>query len=333
MKTSAFQNLFRDSAFATILKEHPITFYDVGARGGFDADLWPIAFGVNAVGFEPDPEEFSRMQLDTSSPWMSSKILPHAVGDANGKRTLHIPSEPEGASLLPPITDLPEHLNKRQYFDIQQTVEVDTATLDDIVKLNGEAAPDCLKIDIEGLELDVLRSSPGVMKNLLAVKMEVAFVELRQNQPTAHQINSFMSEQGFSLMDLIRPAHWRTTGYVVHPHMGQETVPYSRGQLIQGDYLFFRNIDGVAKNSDSAVEQIIKLLILAMSYGYFDFAAGLLKLDILKTVMPEQKINELATSLSVCSRRYGRCVARAEFLHHLRLLGPYFRRFHNIIWQ
>ena len=57
-----FQNLFIKSKFTQILKETPITFYDIGTRGGFDSDLLPIAFGVDAVGFEPDPVEYSRLQ-------------------------------------------------------------------------------------------------------------------------------------------------------------------------------------------------------------------------------------------------------------------------------
>ena len=283
-----------------------------------------------AVGFEPDPVEYSRLQKQSSEPWKSSKILPFAVGDSVGTRTLHIPLEPEGASLLAPLKGLPTHLNKKQYFDIQKTIEVDTVTLDQTVETNGESSPDYLKIDIEGLELGVLRSSPNVLSNLLAVKTEVAFAELRENQPIAGQIESFMSDNGFYLMDLIRPAHWRTNGYIIHPHMGNESIPYSRGQLIQGDYLFLKRFDAQQVSGNLSGEQLLKLVILSMSFGYFDYAADILKHSLPTSVMANQNIPELLTSLEELSRRYGRLAARSGVLHHLRLLGPYIRRFHNL---
>ncbi len=326
-----FQNLFSDSKFAPVLNEHPITFFDIGTRGGIDSDLWPIAFGVDVVGFEPDPIECSRLGQSSSGPWRSSKILPFAIGDSVGKRTLHIPLQPEGASLLEPLKGLPAHLYKKQYFDILKTIEVDTVTLDHIVDIGTVSPPECLKIDIEGLELGVLKSSPRVLENLLAVKTEVAFTKLRHQQPIAGEFESFMSEKGFYLMDLIQPAHWRTTGYTVHPHMNSDNIPYSRGQLIQGDYLFLRKF-GIKQGSEKlSTVQIVKLAILSMSFGYFDYAADILKHNQANKITFNQDVPDLLWSLGELSRRYGRVVARREFFHHLRLLGPYIRRVQNLI--
>lgn len=317
--------------FAPVLRQNPIAFCDIGARGGFDPDLLPVAFGVLATGFEPDPDEFARLKTSDPGPWLSATLLPTAIGAKTGPHQLHIPREPEGASLLPPLENLPLHLSKDQYFNIERTVPVNTVTLDHLIAKTEMMAPDCLKSDIEGLELAVLQASPLALANLLAVKMEVAFVELRQGQPIAGEIQTFMSANGFYLMDLMRPAHWRSSGYVTHPHAGKENIPYSRGQLIQGDFLFLKKIEVLATEEPVPIHQILKLVMLSMSYGYFDYAADILKHPRVVSRLMDHKLPDLLDSLAICSRRYGRLVARREFRRHVRLLGPYLRRLPDLI--
>ena len=57
----AATNLFERSPFARVMADVPVTVYDVGARGGVDLDLLPLAFAVDAVAFEPHPEEYKRL--------------------------------------------------------------------------------------------------------------------------------------------------------------------------------------------------------------------------------------------------------------------------------
>jgi len=325
------KNLFRNTDFAPALLADPIAFYDIGARGGFDQDLWPIAFGVDAVGFEPDPEEYERLNRKVSGAWHSSKILPVAIGDEIGNGTLHIPAEPEGASLLAPLENLPEHLNKKQYSEIKQTVDVDTVTLDHVFSEFDLTPPDYLKIDIEGIELRVFHSSPRMMDNLLAVKVEVFFVHLRDAQGISSEIETFMREAGFSLMDIISPAHWRRDGYVIHPHLSEETIPYSRGQLVQGDYLFFRDPNAEINRTKLSAAQNLKLAFIAMSFGFFDFASEILAKSDVAAQLAKAGCLAPQDTLAACSRRYGRIVTRREFGHHIRLLGPYLRRFRDLI--
>jgi len=45
----AATNLFERSPFARVMADVPVTVYDVGARGGVDLDLLPLAFAVDAL--------------------------------------------------------------------------------------------------------------------------------------------------------------------------------------------------------------------------------------------------------------------------------------------
>jgi FkbM family methyltransferase len=323
----SFENLFIESAFAGRLKETPISFFDVGARGGFDPDLLPVAFGVDATGFEPNSLEFERLQGNQCGPWKTKTFLPHAIGEANAVRTLHIPADPQGASLLAPIDNLPERFSKNQFFRIIDTEQVETVTLDHVLEKYAMPLPEYLKIDIEGLELAVLKSSPKCVTGLLAIKIEIAFAELRSSQPLAWEIEAFMQDNGFMLMDFTGPSHWRNHGHVIAPHMSDEVIPFSRGQLIHGDYLFFRNPTKFRFSQD----QKFKMGNIAMSTGFFDFAEEMFSSeDVLKLNDFTDK-SAMNKALARCSRQYGRKVARQAFLQHLRLLGPYIRRFNNLV--
>ena len=45
----AATNLFERSPFARVMADVPVTVYDVGARGGVDLDLLPLAIAVDAL--------------------------------------------------------------------------------------------------------------------------------------------------------------------------------------------------------------------------------------------------------------------------------------------
>ena len=45
----AATNLFERSPFARVMADVPVTVYDVGAPGGVDLDLLPLAFAVDAL--------------------------------------------------------------------------------------------------------------------------------------------------------------------------------------------------------------------------------------------------------------------------------------------
>jgi len=321
------KNLLLKSGFSSVVADHPIAFFDVGARGGFDADLWPIAFGVDAYGFEPNSREFDRLVQEAPGPWKSVQYFPHAIGDSDGRRTLHIPSDPQAASLLAPKENLSSRYDRDSFFKIEKMAEVETLTLDHVLEKYDLPAPEMLKIDIEGLELASLKSSPNMMEGLLAVKVEVAYVQVRDAQPVAWEIEAFMHQCGFMLMDLTGASRWRTSGHVVHPHMSKEQIPYSRGQLIHGDYLFFRD----PSTSKLSSIQLLKLGLLSISYGFFDLAQEMFSDDRTLELSGLGDERKLLIALESCSRRYGRVVARREFFHHLRLLGPYFRRFPDLL--
>jgi len=113
--------------------------------------------------------------------------------------------------------------------------------------------------------------------------------------------------------------------------MGNGAIPYSRGQLIHGDQLYLKKFDSQLVSGNLSGEQLLKMVVLSMSFGYFDYVAEILKHPLFISTMENKNIPEFFTSLEELSRRYGRLISRREFFYHLRLLGPYIRCVQNLL--
>lgn len=313
-------NLLRETPFAAALADNPILAVDIGARGGFEPDLLPLAFAVDGIGFEPEPEAFAA--LTGSGPWRSLRHLPIAVSGTGGTRPLYVTRDRQSTSLLEPDPQAIAEFDKPQFVTVDERLSVQTMTLSAALGSAGINRVDYLKIDIEGPELEVLAAAPELVSDMLAVKVEVMFVPVRHGQPRAADIDQFMCGAGFTLMDLVRPAHWRRDGYIIHPQIGSGRIPYSRGQLIHGDYLFFRRAATL-----TAPHQALRAAALAMAHGYFDHAGNLLRrADVVDWLAREYRL-DVEAALRAASLRYGRRAWLDAAWRHLRGVLPFVRSF------
>ena len=318
-------DLFRGLDVQNLASENPVSYIDIGTRGGFQDDLAAIAFAVDAIGFEPEQKAFDILDVTGTGPWRSARILPHAIGGVTGHQILSVPTDPVSTTLLTPDPAIGRRFDKSQFFDVQEKIEVETLLLDDALSDLELPSRDFLKIDIEGAELDVLKGSPETVDSLLAVKTEVSFLKHRVNQPLAHDIAAFFHERGFELMDLVDQAHWRREGYVIHPYLSSDNPRYSRGQLVQSDYLFFRSVDRLGDD----VPAKIRLALIAMAMGYFDYALTVFESPDVTEHVDESYGVKAIDLVAPASRRYGRKVHRRAIWQQLRGLVPLLRYLKN----
>jgi FkbM family methyltransferase len=324
-------NLFKQSSIANIAEAYPLRFFDIGARGGFDTSLWPVAFASEAIGFEPNPDEFKLLSNVGYEVWMNLRYLPVAVSGGNGIKTLNVPSDPVGASLLGPTKLYGPARTKTQFFDVVETHQVETETLDRILVHFDLSPPEYLKLDIEGVELEVLKSSQITLNHTLAVKVEVAYGKHRADQPLASEIMTFLEQQGFALMDFIEPSHWRTTSTVLHPLMDKTPIPYSRGQIAQGDLLYFRRPHLLNTGGVIDVGRHLQLALIAMSFGYFDFAEDIFSAPEVLSEAKRLGCADAQIELERLSKKVGQIEAKKAFWKQIRGFGPFVRRATNLI--
>ncbi len=127
-------------------------FLDAGAFSGLYTLLACRANpNLRAVAVEPNPQTLPKLQRNVVVNRLESRvtIVPKALSGQPGRARLAVPRWAAAASLVRPVTS-------------ERVVDVEVTTGDDVV---GDLPIDLVKIDVEGLEAEVLR---GLAKTVAA---------------------------------------------------------------------------------------------------------------------------------------------------------------------
>ena len=288
----------------------PLKCLDIGARGGLTVDLDPLAWAVEMYGFEPDPEEYERLSKYYSTrpaPFNAVKIFPVALTEHGGIRSLNIAHRRGSTSFLPGLPAAGARYSRADHFTIERTVDVETASLGEYAVKNDFDDAIYMKIDVEGLELEILRSAGNLLSSsILAVRAEVFFINTRVGQPLYCDIESYMRSYGFVPMGFLLLRHWRGVTKVRHPRLISGPIPYSRGQIAHGDMLFLRDPDQF-KDGTNDIDLLLKEAFIAMAYEYVDHAFAILNRSSVKDYLYDRyhfSIEEVLkkVSLNLASR-------------------------------
>lgn len=244
----------------------PISLIDIGARGGIKQP-WrkvPIEY-LHLYGFDADVEECNRLN-DANRSVDNIRYFPYALLDKESKRTLYWTEDGGSSSIYKPNCNF---MNKFYYGDmwhIKKEIPVQTTTLNKVLDENNIKA-DFLKIDAQGAELKILEGANRSLDSALGLELEVEFVHIYEEQPLFCDVDSYVRKMGFELYDLNR--HWASRSNMNYYNT-------NRGQLIFADAIYFRSIDSFYSLQYSTPkdkrEQIIKMIIMFVIYGFFDVA-------------------------------------------------------------
>jgi FkbM family methyltransferase len=166
------------TALALYLR-HGMVFYDIGANIGFFSLLAAGIVGENGrvIAFEADPEIAARLRL-------------HVMH--NGFRTISVEekavwSEPSTVffSRTDPAISPDRGLGHVVSNRADDTIQVDAVTLDEYVQ--SVAAPDFVKCDVEGAEVEVFRGA----QRLLAEKRPAILCEMHSDENRRVLIEEF----------------------------------------------------------------------------------------------------------------------------------------------
>lgn len=188
--------------------DQKVVIFEAGGHYGDDtlrfSRKWPDS---TIITFEPNPHAF-QMLSDATKDLPNVSRFPYAVGDHNGTTILNVCYGTNGneecyegaSSILEPSDGMKQHYQGPK-------VEVPCVILDDWCQENNIDHFDFLWLDLEGFELQALKSSPKILSKAKIIYTETNFQMFRLGMTQYHELKTFLLANGFQLL-----SHWYHEG-------------------------------------------------------------------------------------------------------------------------
>ena len=187
------------------LGNHEYLIVDVGAQIlENDKHIYaPIAESAlihRIIGFEPLADRLN--ERINREGWGRLVMLPNAIGDG-AAATFYVNDFDATSSLYPLNRKLCADFTGLSLLRTVDSLGVETVTLDAVLEREDAELVDFLKLDIQGAELKALQGAEETLKRAAVVHCEVEFSPIYEGQPLFPEIQRFLNERGFELIDLI----------------------------------------------------------------------------------------------------------------------------------
>ncbi|MEK6675405.1 MAG: FkbM family methyltransferase [Planctomycetota bacterium] len=191
----------------------PDIILDCGANKGQMAEGFRRLYPKAAIySFEPVSSVFEELKVRCLP--LGAHPIPLAVGDFDGRATIHLTASPEANSLLGYQEGNPCAKWTREVGEEQVTV----CTLDGWCHNFGidPRRIDIIKLDVQGAELKALYGASEVLQSAKLILLEVSFVKIYKDCPLFPEIDAFLTECGFrrhALYPSDQPHNWADALY------------------------------------------------------------------------------------------------------------------------
>lgn len=194
---------------------------DVGANSGqYGRGLRASGYTGRLLSFEPVAEARRRLE-ETAKGDPLWEISPLALGSASGIASINVAGNGAASSSLLPM--LPRHSAAAPEADYVGTEEVQVSRLDDVQFMLGPAQRIHLKLDVQGMEGNVLDGATDLLSRIVGIEMEISFVPLYEGGLGHREAFDRMAQEGYTLKQIFPGFSDRMTG-----------------SLLQADAIFYR---------------------------------------------------------------------------------------------
>lgn len=272
------------------LRSEGINLIDIGSSGSLDAKWNPLKQIINLVGFDPNKDECER-QNKLPSDYKSSTFLPYAVHGRNGVEMLYKTRSIYCYSLLKPNKQWLDRFSFHDLFDLVGEEPIPVKSIDEIEELKG-FAPDVVKIDVQGLELPILRKAGPLLESAFYLETETGFTENYVGETTFSQLDEFMRANGFLMFDI-------NVNHRISRNNPLKECPTGGEQILWAEAVWLK--DYVALDKEGKFEpknfterKVKKILILCALQRCYDYGLELAEFFHRKGLLPKQELDVLS---------------------------------------
>lgn len=168
----------------------PSLIFDVGAyRGDFARickTIWPTA---RVACFEPQQSilpELRRYALETPQ----TEVFDYLLGAEEKTEVTFYEAETASSVLL------------EKNGPIHPTTKYKMRTVQSVIESNTNRAPDLLKLDVQGFELEVLKGTYKYLEEIRVILIELNFLDLHEQVPLMAEVTAWLAERGWVAFDI-----------------------------------------------------------------------------------------------------------------------------------
>ncbi|PHX94610.1 MAG: hypothetical protein CK542_00425 [Acidimicrobium sp.] len=236
----------------------PINYADIGARDGLLEFLEPFKEILKTIFFEPDIEEFTKMQEKYKN--KKVQVINAAVSDSASTKSLFLTKKRGGSSLLHPSGNMIGLMaigsEGTSRFSVEKIVDIATQRLDEVVNYE-ETKIELLKIDTQGSEYEIL-SALGDHRPFL-ICAECATTEIYKEQKTLFAVGSLLENLGYFPLHLM-------DGHL----LSRTSSNWRNSTQLYGDVIF---VPDNSANGKAIIERDVEKWFASLCmHGYMDFA-------------------------------------------------------------
>ena len=231
------QDLLKKKLFISINNnKNKLCLFDIGGAGGLQRRWKLFEKKMRVIFVEPD--ERSYFELKNSG----LEVIDKALWSETTQKDFYLTKKLETSSMYVPNRPYLDLFPDSSRYDIVKTFKVEVTELDNLVNMNNQ--PHFMKLDIQGAELEVLKGSTNVLKNVLGLEVEVNFKEIYKEMPLIGDLEKFLKTQDFILNDFVTLFRWERSW-----HRGF-------GEIIHADALFLRTPEKIIEMSKDLQDPI-----------------------------------------------------------------------------
>ena len=277
----------------------PAIFCDIGSRGGLEMPWKAFRRHVDTISFEADIEEARNLTKNKTS---GDLIFPYALSSRIEEKVLNLTTSRGCSSIYEPNWALIDQFPEKERFKIEKRFRVVTNTLDCLFSDGKICDVDFLKLDTQGAELDILEGGINLIQTKgLGIQVEVSFRPVYREQPLFQQIDKFISSHFDMVMVDLRKSFWK--------YCEGKSVGSKKGQLIQGDALYFRNPETFFSWLETIPEEerqdkLVSAIVVSTLYGKIDFHLRLISDANKLSIYNGEQLKQLSDAIKYYGRYF-----------------------------